>query len=305
MVRPTDAALEAAQRAKAAREAAVQKQGAHGGGVADTTHGGRSATLPPDPGGFEAASAPPPAPTMTDVRRAAAWPVPQLTAATMPRSEEPTMQGREDSAAARASLELASRRTLPWKRAQDVTPSPTASQRGRSLFEGPRELRVPMWVAPLLGMVLTLVVFLAIRIARAPSRPAGEQVNPIAVAGLTAAPAPASRGTTTPTATVVASTSAAPPTTVVDAPAAAAAPAAPAATVASAAASMTAPPVPARKSLPVPAVKPMPDKIESDPEPMFVRRKPETQAPAATAPTPTPTPTPTESKPAIAGHRIF
>jgi len=44
-----------------------------------------------------------------------------------------------------------------------------------------------------------------------------------------------------------------------------------------------------------------PNKIESDPEPMFVRRKPEASAPAATAPMPTPT----ESKAAVAGHRIF
>ena len=120
------------------------------------------------------------------------------------------MQGPDDSAAARASFEFASRPTSTWKRAQDVTPSPTSSQRGRSLFDGPRLLGIPMWVGFVLGMGLPLVVFIAVKVVQA--RHVHEQAStmPAATAAASATAAAVPSTTADPSANATASATAAP-----------------------------------------------------------------------------------------------
>jgi hypothetical protein len=243
MVRPPEADFEAARRAKAAKDAGVQ-HAATQGQAGDTTGGGRSATLPPEPSSSTAVPMPEPAAVTANaapVPLASALPAAQPAAgATMPRSQDPTMQGPDASAAARASLELATRETLPWKRAlpaQDGTPSLTPMHRGLPQVDGPQRPRLPMWTAPVFGMAATFVVFLVIKLVQAHGGDAHKEGStpaaPTATAAATGSAAPTTTAEASPTAapTATASAATAAPNTSPPAPPVTAAPkAAPSAT---------------------------------------------------------------------------
>ena len=238
--RPAYAEIEAALRERSAREAqsAHAARAAAHAPVEETFQGSRAASLPPDPHAFQ-------------------------THVPNPGSREPMMHGYEDAAASRASLEAASRPTLPFGRGQDVTPSPTASQRGGSLFG---RVSVPTWTAPLLGMALTLAIFFVARAVRTPARMAAKPVLATALPTATASAhvVPATSATEAPLAALASSTTATP----IVAPSATATPTvAPSATATpTVALSATAAPRTAVPATPAPAKKP-PSAVTATPKP--------------------------------------
>jgi serine/threonine-protein kinase len=246
----------------------------------EVTSGGRSATVPPEPGWIHAAFVRP----VPDYSLA---PVP--TAAPLSGSEAPMVHGR-DEAAARASLELASSPTLPWQPAlrapEAASLNPTDG--GPSLVRRSRPL--PAWVPLLLGATVVFVGFAGIKLVQAHGRHAGEEASATPTASASATPVTAPTASTEASATATApaaeaSATAAPTaTTETSAPTATAAEA-PTATATAAptpAATAAASTTPAPRSTPpasaARAQPPAPPAVKD--EPIFVRRKPEPPPPA-------------------------
>ena len=212
MYAPRDEDLEAARRDEAERVRA-------GDAAGDTTGAGRSATLPPEPSASRRVEggAAPTSPWATAVPAAPPAPrIPMLT------PHDPT-QRIQDDAAARASLELASRPTLPWQRppmAREGTPSLTpANGAVSSVAPVLRPKRVPIWAGPVLGVAITLVMFAFVKLVPSRARDtqsAGTATAPSAVAPELPAPMPSetaapSETTAAPTATASAVPSASAP----------------------------------------------------------------------------------------------
>jgi hypothetical protein len=177
----------------------------------EVTSGGRSATLPPEPGRTHAAFAP----QVPDCSLAHA-----PTAAPLSGGEAPMLHGR-DEAAARASLELANSPTLPW---QPTLAAPEATSLnptdgGPSLVRRSRPL--PAWVPLLLGATVTLVVFVGIKLVQAHGRHAHEGASttasasstPVAASATVTAPTAEASATAAPTATAKATAAEAPTAT--------------------------------------------------------------------------------------------
>jgi hypothetical protein len=210
----------------------------------------------------------------------------------MPASTPPAPP-KDDDAAARASLELASRPTLTYKRAaaptRSLTPEPTHQAAAPPA-------RVPRWAGPLVGVLLAFGGFAvmvtvrayqrraldreaAVTSAAAPSATAPEPAAPEPAATTASAPPPPSAATTA-AEPAMASASPAPTGTPAEGPAAAMSPAPPA----TAAASTTALSRPTRPAGAVHAQQTQPRAPEIvEPEPMFVRRKPDPPAAASSA----------------------
>jgi serine/threonine protein kinase len=270
----------------------------------EVTSGGRSATLPPDPGMHTApAVEPAPAPVHTP-EAPRAMPTPTSTA------PPPTL----DTAAARASIEFANRPTTPWNRpaperdgAVSLTPAPT--HRGVRSLPGPEPgTRVPLWAGPVVGVAVALGVFglmVAVRGHRQQSR--GDATR-------------ASVSATSSAATVTTNSAAASAD-----PPGVPAPAASAVSTASASvpAPMSAPPSAGTQAKPTPSAggaqggvsrgagSPAPSAtapalVAASHAPPFVRPG-STAAPAATqpAPAPTPPPTATAAPTGSASPRVF
>jgi LmbE family N-acetylglucosaminyl deacetylase len=195
MARPVEAEFEAARRAKEAAEAAA----AAAARAPESTSPGRSATLPPE---SSAAALPP---QSEPVQRTIMTPYPH----------HPPPQVHHD-AAARASLELASRPTVPWKRpepAREAAASPTPMQRVLPAPAKPaRRGSVPVWAGPLLGAALVLGAFGAVKVVRGEaSRTRAEQVSTVPTASASAtAPTATAEPVVSATAEPVVSATAAP-----------------------------------------------------------------------------------------------
>jgi serine/threonine protein kinase len=277
---PTAAGNPLPPAVKTIKMAAAPEPAQPGGEV---TSGGRSATVPPEPGRTHAAFAP----QVPDCSLAQA-----PTAAPLSGSEAPMLHGR-DEAAARASLELASSPTLPWQPAlrapEAASLNPTDG--GPSLVQTSR--RYPAWVPLLLGATVVFVGFAGIKLVQAHGRHAGEQASATPTASASGTPVAAPTASTDASATVTAPTAqasatvaptatteaSAPTATAAEAPTATATAApTPAATTA---ASTTAAPRPTRPTGAARAQPPAPSALKD--EPIFVRRKPEPPPPASSA----------------------
>ena len=217
VARPSEADLEAARRAKAARDA-VAAQGMTLDQAGEVTRTGRSATLPPEPSASAAISRTQPASETVfaaPTSQPSAEPVAPISPAeTMNPSSSPTPQGQDESAAARASLELASRATSPWPGA--IPREGTSSLSPTHSALAPTRSRIPMWTAPFLGAALMIGAFMAFRGVRALADDSRATAPPMAAASATAAATSAPSSTTeatssptAPTATATASASAA------------------------------------------------------------------------------------------------
>jgi len=126
---------------------------------AEITSGGRSATLPPEP--VEVAGRPAEPAERAEVAPAPTEPLAPPSAMPSPSSLAPR---GDESAAARASMEFASRPTVPrvplrGNGSASLTPAPTHS--GVPILRAP-----PLWTAPALGVAGTLVVFAVVLLVR-------------------------------------------------------------------------------------------------------------------------------------------
>ena len=263
----------AAARARVAAEAAQAMPHEAPGEV---TSGGRSATLPPAPIASSVGAA---APLLVETRPAPLPPIlsgrPQL------------VPSDQDDSAARASVELASRPTTPWKRrapAQEGTPSLTPSPTNRGLSVGEqlaRSTRIPLWAGPAFGVALTLGVFGVFKVTQKRAHDArGDTDAPAVIASVSATPIivpAASQSSTEPPAEAAAPTTTAMPTAstanTIAAPASSTSAAPAAATPAAWAAS------PARRATPpvtTASSRGQTRKQKPEPEPYVARPKPET-----------------------------
>lgn len=194
--------LETARRAEAARRAAERTN--VGDGAGDTTGSGRSATLPPDPSVSRSVVVAP-SPLVAPTWAGAVPPVPPAVAIHMQTPHDPT-PGTHDDDAARASLELASRPTVPWQRqptGQEGTPSLTPTNRALSaVVDALPPKRIPIWAGPAFGVAATLVVFALVKLvpsrvpeARSAPTPPPSSVSATVTAPETATPTPTSAPT--------------------------------------------------------------------------------------------------------------
>lgn len=150
MVRPREQ-IDAAFRAKSLACASPPSDAHDRAG--ETTGAGRSATLPPELGTWHSGVAAVPAPVA---------PSPALPA--------PVVLPPPGDAVSRESLEFAARPTQPWRPAAPA-PSGAASLTPLqkvlpAVGSKPRRPKLPMWVAPVLGGVLTLAGFAVIKVVR-------------------------------------------------------------------------------------------------------------------------------------------
>jgi serine/threonine protein kinase len=223
--------LEAARRAEATRRAAERANASDATG--DTTGSGRSATLPPDPGALRSAmTAPSHDGGGSPVAPAWAGPVPPvlLAATSLMQTPHDPAPRIHDEAAARTSVEFATRPTLPWQRqpaGQDGTPSLTPTNRPLAAAENaspPR--RIPIWAGPVLGVAATLAVFVLVKLV--PSRVPDSQSAPTAPpSSASAGPTVTARSTATPTLPEASTPTGDPSTAAVEVPPAASATAGP------------------------------------------------------------------------------